>query len=82
MWQGPSGGRMGPHGAAWGRMGPHGAACGRIGSHWVAIPYAIGTWGPAAGEIGVGFKPPPSRIPRNLGGVIGVYVYFAILREF
>ena len=46
-------------------------AWGCVWSHWVAIPYAIGTWGPAAGEIGVGFKPPPSRIPRNLGGVIG-----------
>ena len=36
MWQGPSGGRMGPHGAAWGRMGPHGAAWGCVWSHWVA----------------------------------------------
>ena len=42
-------------------MGLRGAAWGRIGSHRVAIPYAIGTWGPAAGEIGVGFKPPPAE---------------------
>jgi hypothetical protein len=47
--RGAAWGRMGPHGAAWGRMGLRVVALGRIGSHWVAIPYAIGTWGPAAG---------------------------------
>ena len=48
-WRGVAGTLGGPHGAAWGRMGLRVVALGRIGSHWVAIPYAIGTWGPAAG---------------------------------
>jgi hypothetical protein len=53
-----------------------------VGSHGIAIPCAIGDTGPAAGEIGTGFRPPPLKEYRGILGWNRAVMVLCEISEF